>query len=96
MLHQRLHPHLYGIHSCANAQYFPIMHARHLTAASSPFAGEPGEDDDGLPVASPYDSIPSGFWWCIVTLLTVGYGDVYPISIGGKFIAAISMVCGKQ
>lgn len=40
---------------------------------------------------SPYYSIPQAMWWCLVTLLTVGYGDLYPITIGGKIVAALAM-----
>ncbi len=29
----------------------------------------------------------SGIWWSVSTLLTVGYGDIYPVTIGGKLIA---------
>lgn len=29
----------------------------------------------------------SGIWWSVSTLLTVGYGDIYPITIGGKLMA---------
>jgi len=41
---------------------------------------------------TPFISIPQAMWWCLVTLLTVGYGDIYPITIGGKIVAALAMV----
>ena len=41
-----------------------------------------------------YGSIPQSMWWSIVTLTTVGYGDVYPITTVGKIFAAIIMVAG--
>ncbi|KAG2442012.1 hypothetical protein HYH02_009804 [Chlamydomonas schloesseri] len=49
---------------------------------------------DGDPIVSPFESIPSGFWWAIVTLMTVGYGDVVPLSVGGRFVACATMLCG--
>ena len=39
-----------------------------------------------------FDSIPSAFWWCMVTLMTVGYGDAVPTTIWGKSVAAITML----
>lgn len=41
-----------------------------------------------------YGSIPQSMWWSIVTLTTVGYGDVYPVTLLGKFFAALIMVAG--
>lgn len=41
-----------------------------------------------------FASIPDAFWWCIVTFLTVGYGDVNPISPIGKGVATATMVIG--
>jgi hypothetical protein len=39
-----------------------------------------------------FHSIPDAFWWCIVTFMTVGYGDVVPVGSEGQLVAAVVMV----
>jgi voltage-gated potassium channel len=41
-----------------------------------------------------FSSIPDAMWWGVVTLSTVGYGDVYPITPVGKIIGAIVALSG--
>jgi voltage-gated potassium channel len=41
-----------------------------------------------------FGSIPSAIWWAVATLTTVGYGDVTPITTGGKVFSAIVMMVG--
>lgn len=41
-----------------------------------------------------FGSIPSSMYWAIVTLTTVGYGDIAPVSVLGKLIASVVMVIG--
>jgi len=41
-----------------------------------------------------FGSIPRAMWWAIVTLTTVGYGDVYPITVVGKMFAGLTAVMG--
>ena len=39
-----------------------------------------------------FGSIPRTMWWAIVTMTTVGYGDVYPVTPVGKFLSGIVSV----
>ena len=41
-----------------------------------------------------FESIPAAMWWAIVTLTTVGYGDVVPITLAGRIIASLTMIMG--
>ena len=36
----------------------------------------------------------SGLWWAIATLTTVGYGDIYPVTVAGKIFSAIIALLG--
>lgn len=42
----------------------------------------------------PFRSIPSSMWWAVITLTTVGYGDVVPQSAVGKLIAGTVALLG--
>lgn len=44
--------------------------------------------------ASGFTSIPVSVYWCIVTLTTVGFGDIAPVTPLGQFIAALIMILG--
>ena len=39
-------------------------------------------------------SYPSALWWSIVTVTTVGYGDRFPVSEGGRVVATVLMIVG--
>lgn len=41
-----------------------------------------------------FSSIPVSIYWCIVTLTTVGFGDITPITPLGQFLASIVMILG--
>lgn len=41
-----------------------------------------------------FSSIPKSVYWAIVTLTTVGYGDISPQTVSGQFVASIIMILG--
>ncbi|MDG4647244.1 ion transporter [Roseibacterium sp. SDUM158017] len=47
-------------------------------------------------VAQPeaFASIPASLWWALATLTTVGYGDVYPVTTGGRMFTGLVLLVG--
>ncbi len=41
-----------------------------------------------------FKSVFHSLWWAVATLTTVGYGDVYPITVGGKIFTSIVVIIG--
>lgn len=41
-----------------------------------------------------FGTIPLAMWWSVVTLTTIGYGDVFPTSIGGRIFASFVAIAG--
>ena len=41
-----------------------------------------------------FSSVFDALWWSLITLTTVGYGDVFPITIGGKVFTALIVIVG--
>jgi voltage-gated potassium channel len=49
-------------------------------------------EHDAQPKA--FSSIPAAMWWAVVTMTTVGYGDVYPVTSVGRVLAGLTALMG--
>ena len=56
---------------------------------TDPVSGNPIPEDKRF-----YTSIPAAMWWCIVTLTTTGYGDMFPLTFWGRVIGGCTMLLG--
>ena len=41
-----------------------------------------------------FSSVFASLWWAVATLTTVGYGDIYPVTVGGKIFTSVMLVIG--
>ncbi len=49
-------------------------------------------ENEAQPAA--FASIFHSLWWAVATLTTVGYGDVYPVTVGGRIFTFVVLMVG--
>ncbi len=52
------------------------------------------EIEDALSDKSKFESIPDGIYWAIVTMTTVGFGDIVPVTVPGKILSSFVILVG--
>lgn len=84
----RASPFLWGIvRSPAMRQVFGVVTVIMLWSSTAIYLLEYGVNDN-------IKSFQDALWWSIVTTTTVGYGDISPVTAGGRIMAAILMLTG--
>merc|ERR1719379_235165 len=79
--------------------WYPENNPR-LSALSTPISGRgawlrhTGSKDEYDLEESPFQSIVHSFWYVIVTITTVGYGDISPTTPVGKTVGALTILNG--
>jgi len=76
---------------------FPAYEAKCLESSDGWIHGKDGDQElccDHRGSALDFQSIPIAFWWCAVTMTTVGFGDIYPRTLLGRMVAWVTMLSG--
>jgi len=68
--------------------FFFFLAVAMVIFSSAAYYAEAGEKETKI------TSIPGGFWWAIVTMTTVGYGDVTPVGVWGKLVGTFCVIAG--
>ena len=67
---------------------FSLLAITILVSAIVMYGAERTAQPDAFP------NVPAAIWWAVVSIATVGYGDVYPITVVGKIFGSIISVVG--
>lgn len=81
MLHNSIYASRYRV-----LVFFLLLSMCVVTLASAAFVAEYGKPN--------FQSVPQAMYWGIVTIATVGFGDVTPSTPAGKFIASVTIMIG--
>jgi len=84
---RRAGPPLLASLAVAAAQVFIAALILYFVEGAQPVPGHPEQ-------AERFGSVVRAMWWSVVTLTTVGYGDVYPVTVLGRFAAALVALAG--
>ena len=86
-----------GFNLCMRSNTYSLEYKGSLESTDS----LPGDNSKGdmynIENAAQPDTFHNAFdalWWAIATLTTVGYGDIYPITAGGRILSSIIAVLG--
>lgn len=83
-------PHDHGESNDHDSEPLEKQEEDHKQAASSDFI----HADEGVMYTVGFKSLLDAIYWAIITMTTVGYGDIVPASIPGQFIGALCSVFG--
>lgn len=84
---RRAGPALLAALAVAAAQVYVAALMLYFVEGVHPIAGHPEQQER-------FGSVIRALWWSVVTLTTVGYGDVFPVTPLGRFAAALVAIAG--
>lgn len=84
---RRAGPALLAALAVAAAQVYVAALILYFVEGAQPIAGHPEQQER-------FGSVIRAMWWSVVTLTTVGYGDVFPVTPLGRFAAALVAIAG--
>ena len=65
-----------------------------LRSFERPLNDAQGVNEDGTAVGQDFSFVWNGIWCCIITMTTVGYGDFFAQSVGGRIVTLLMIFWG--